>query len=109
MQDSSEVDDPTERLKRKRRESAQRSRARKNAYMKQLEVRFPRVVAAHSAAVGIVSWCTSFCGIMPHLLDLLERDLQKGLSVLPEAASISRAVETPDGLSRHCFCSRSVF
>lgn len=32
-----EPDDPTERLKRKRRESAQRSRARKNAYMKQLE------------------------------------------------------------------------
>jgi len=37
QQGSSEVDDPTERLKRKRRESAQRSRARKNAYMKQLE------------------------------------------------------------------------
>jgi hypothetical protein len=33
------IEDPTERMKQKRRESAQRSRARKNAYMKQLEVR----------------------------------------------------------------------
>lgn len=34
----SEIDDKIERVKQKRRESAQRSRARKNAYMKELEV-----------------------------------------------------------------------
>lgn len=39
VQTQAEVEEQQERIKKRRRESAQRSRARKNTYMKTLEVR----------------------------------------------------------------------
>ncbi len=39
LQTQAEVEEQQERIKKRRRESAQRSRARKNTYMKSLEVR----------------------------------------------------------------------
>ncbi len=41
-QTQAEVEEQQERIKKRRRESAQRSRARKNSYMKTLEVRAAR-------------------------------------------------------------------